>query len=284
MSVESHRRHALDALGTIAIVAAWCGCAGTADVTAPADILWRDDIQASAEPWGFDGIGVEHPIENEVPPSDANGANLSRVADPAGGGGEALRHYATFDAGGSRSQAGIYGDLNTAFGDQAKRPEGVWVAQEWYFPRALDAGGDQACWINLWDWHSIDADRGNRWHTSPGLMLLRDGSMKVRWEWGGPASFNPASADSTLALPVGRWFDVEMHYRWADSPTATLSLWIDGQLALEQRGVQTRAASHATVETYVKFYGSTQGGTPWTPTPSIRYTRNLRVAGERIWR
>ncbi len=29
------------------------GCAGTADVTAPADIPWRDDIQAGAEPWGF---------------------------------------------------------------------------------------------------------------------------------------------------------------------------------------------------------------------------------------
>ncbi|HZY02759.1 MAG TPA: hypothetical protein VFF02_04615 [Anaeromyxobacteraceae bacterium] len=49
-------------------------------------------------------------------------------------------------------------------------------------------------------------------------------------------------------------------------------------------GVQTRAASHQVVETYVKFYGSTQGGTPWVPTPSLRYTRNVRVADGRIWR
>jgi hypothetical protein len=285
MPAQPVRRRDLHALALPAVIATLCGCIGGATADSTPIILWHDDIQVGAEPWGFDGTGVEHPIDTPVAPDDANGANLSRAADPAAGGGHALRHYATFDTGGSRSQAGIYGDVNTAFGDQAKRPEGVWVAQEWYFPQALSASGDPACWINLWDWHSIDADRGNRWHTSPGLMVLRDGSMKVRWEWGGPAgSINPASADSTLALPVGRWFDVEMHYQWVDTPAATLSLWIDGQLALRQSGVQTRAASHAAVETYVKFYGSTQGGTPWSPTPSIRYTRNVRVAGERIWR
>jgi hypothetical protein len=61
-------------------------------------------------------------------------------------------------------------------------------------------------------------------------------------------------------------------------------VWIDGQLALEQSGVQTRDAAHQIVETYLKFYGSTQGHGAWTPTPSLKYTRNVRVAGERIWR
>ncbi|HEU4384422.1 MAG TPA: heparin lyase I family protein [Anaeromyxobacteraceae bacterium] len=267
----------------LAVLCAGCSSPAFDDV-GPAVILWRDDIQIGAEPWGFDGVGLEHPIGTAVAPDDLNGANLSRVIDPLLGAGLALRHFAIFDAGGARSQGGIYGDVNTAFGDQARRPEGVWVAQEWYFPAVLTANGDASCWINLWDWHSIDADRGNRWHTSPGLILARDGSMRARWEWGGPAgAINPPSAYSTIALPVGRWFDVEMHYRWDTSP-ATLSLWIDGQLALQQSGVQTRAPSHQIVETYVKFYGSTQGGTPWSPTPSLRYTRNVRVAGGRIWR
>jgi hypothetical protein len=249
------------------------------------EILWTDSIQSGVDPWGLDGYGVEHPIGTEVTPSDANGANFSVVADPLGGDGLAIRHFATFDTGGSRSQGGLYGDVNTIFGNQAKRPEGIWVAQQWYFPEAIDAGGDAYCWINLWDWHSIDADRGNRWHTSPGLMLARDGSMKVVWEWGGPAnSINPTSEYSTIALPVGRWFDIEMHYVWSDTPTATISLWIDGQLAIEQSGVQTRADSHQVVETYLKFYGSTQGRGPWVPTPSLKYTRNVRVAAERIWR
>jgi hypothetical protein len=262
-------------------------CSGTWRAGAcgtPVNILWTDDIQSCNSPWGFDGIGVEHPIGTEVFPDDANGANLSCVLDPLSGSGYALRHFATFDTGGSRSQAGIYSFANTAFADQAKSAEGVWVAQEWYFPEALDAGGDYAPWINLWDWHSTNAGGGNRWHTSPGLMLCEDGSMRVRWEWGGPANeINPTSDDSTIALPVGEWFDIEMYYQWTTG-TTTLSLWINGELALEQSGVQTRDASHETVEAYIKFYGSTQGGTPWSPTPSIRYTRNVRVAGERIWR
>jgi hypothetical protein len=272
-------------LGWVAAVALFAACSGTDVGNTPGRVLWSDDIQAGAQPWGFDGISVEHPIGTSViPPSDLGGANLSRVVDPLLASAFALRHFATFDDGGSRSQAGIYGDVNTAFGHQARSFEGVWVAQEWYFPEALTASGDPSSWINLWDWHSIDADRGNRWHTSPGLILARDGSMRVRWEWGGPAgSINPASSYSTIALPVGRWFDVEMRYRWDTSPT-TLSLWIDGQLALQQSGVQTRAASHQIVETYVKFYGSTQGGTPWVPTPSLRYTRNVRVADGRIGR
>ncbi|HMA96419.1 MAG TPA: heparin lyase I family protein [Polyangiaceae bacterium] len=247
-------------------------------------ILWSDSIQTGTSPWGLDGFGVEHPIGTEVTANDANGANFSVVADPLGSTGYAIRHFATFDTGGSRSQGGLYGDVNTFFGNQAKKPEGVWVAQEWYFPEALSAGGDASCWINLWDFHSVDANRASRWHTAPGLILARDGSMKVGWEWGGSARINPNSALSSIAMPVGRWFDIEMHYVWSDTPTATITLWIDGQLALQQTGVQTRATSHQFVETYLKFYGSTQGEGAWQPTPSLKYTRNVRVAGERIWR
>jgi hypothetical protein len=207
------------------------------------------------------------------------------VPDPLGGAGSTIRHYATFDTGGSRSQGGLYSDANTVFGQQAKSAKGVWIAQEWYFPQALNANGEAYCWINLWDFHSVDADRSNRWHTSPGLMLAQDGSMRVMFNWGGPAgNINSATNYSTIAMPVGRWFDIEMHYVWADSPTATLSVWIDGKLALEQSGVQTRASSSQIVETYFKFYGSTQGRGTWTPTPSLKYTRNIRIAGERIWR
>jgi hypothetical protein len=250
-------------------------------------ILWRDDIQGTSALLGFDGFGVEHPIGDEVAPADANGANLSRVVNPLPGGGHAMRHFGTFDAGGARAQAGIYGDVNAVFGDQARRPEGVWVAQEWYFPVAIGADDDPWCWLSVWDWHSIDAGtRGNRWHTSPGLLVARDGSMRLELVWGGPAyDINGDGVASTLSMPVGRWFDVEMHYEWVDAPTGSIQVWIDGQLALEQRNVQTRRSTHQVVETYMKFYGSTQGDHgPWVPTPTLKYTRNVRVAGERIWR
>jgi hypothetical protein len=108
--------------------------------------------------------------------------------------------------------------------------------------------------------------------------------MRVKWEWNGPAgALNPDTGLSRLAMPIGRWFDVEMHYTWTTGKT-TVSLWIDGVLALEQSGVTTRAASHTNLETYMKFYGSSNGGTPWSPTPAVRYTRNVRFAGQRIWR
>jgi len=260
---------------------------GGGDGVAPT-ILWHDAIQPGTDPLlGFSGFGVEHPIGTPVTASDASGANLSRVADPAGGGGWAMRHFGVFDAGGARAQAGLYGDANTVFGEQARRPEGVWVAQEWYFPHAVGAESDPYCWLAVWDWHSIDAGtRGNRWHTSPGLLVARDGSMRLELGWGGPAyDINGDAIRSTIAMPVGRWFDVEMHYQWVASRTGTIQVWIDGQLALEQRNVQTRAASHGVVETYMKWYGSTQdAGCAWGPTPVLKYTRNVRVAGERIWR
>jgi len=270
-------------LGITASVAALLGCSGATG--APA-ILWTDDIQGTSEYCGFDGFGVEHPIGTDVTPDDASGANLSRVANPQAGGGFALRHFGTFDAGGSRAQAGIYGDVNTVFGEQAKRPEGVWVAQEWYFPEAIGANDDPYCWLSVWDWHAVDADRGNRWHTSPGLFIARDGSMRLELAWGGPAyAINGEGVASTLAMPVGRWFDIEMHYEWVDTPTGTIQVWIDGELALEQRNVQTRESGNDITETYMKFYGSTQGDHgPWSPTPTLKYTRNVRVAGERIWR
>ena len=248
---------------------------------AGADILWRDSIQTvAAAPWGFDGLGVEHPIGSKVS-SDAAGANLSRVANPLAGGGFALRHFATFDGGGSRSQAGIYGFANDVFSRQAKSNEGIWIAQEWFFPQAITAGGDIVPWINLWDWHSTN-NGGDRWHTCPGLMLAEDGSMRVKWEWG--TSPNPDTGLSSVALPVGQWVDVEMHYKWTTSKNVTLSLWINGALALEQSGVQTANFGHNTVDTYSKFYGSSNGGHAWSPPPSVRYTRNVRISNQRIWR
>jgi hypothetical protein len=257
----------------------------TSEPVRPPKILWSDSIQTKPSPWGFNGVAVQHPVGPEVEPNDANGANLSVVPDPLGGPGLAMRHFATFDAVGSRSQAGIYGDFNTIYAEQAKKPEGVWIAQEWYFPQAIGAQGEEYCWISLWDFHAIVADRSSRWATAPGIFLAQDGSMRVRFGWGIPPEIgNKTTAWSGVPLPVGRWFDVEMHYVWTDTPTGTIMLWIDGQLAVAESGVQTRAPGHQVPETYMKFYGSTQGRGAWTPTPTLKYTRNVRIAGERIWR
>ena len=241
------------------------------------DILWTDGIQAGAADWGFDYVMTECPIGNSVSPSDANGVNISRVADPLGGAGYALRFYTDFSRSdeGARAEVDLLSQANATFSAQAKSAAGIWVAQEWYFPQALSAGSDDYPWMNLWDWHSVGSDR---WHTSPGIMPAKDGSMRVQFVWGGgSAAYNETSGFSSIALPVGRWFNIEMHYTWSTS-TVTLSLWIDGALALEQTVARTRANAHTIVEMNTKSYGSTQGHTQWTPTPTIRYVRNIRFA------
>jgi hypothetical protein len=252
---------------------------GSSPVVSSANILWTDGIQAgTADNWGFDYMMTERPVGTSVTPSDANGANISRVADPLGGAGYALRFYTNFgsSAGGARAEVDLLSQSNTAFAAQAKSAEGIWVAQQWYFPQALSAGNDDYPWLNLWDWHSVSA--GDRWHTSPGVMVAKDGSMKVQFVWGGgSASYNSTTGYSSIAMPVGRWFSVEMHYVWSAS-TVTVSLWIDGALALEQTVARTRADAHTGVEMNIKSYGATQGRTAWTPTPFIRYVRNVRFA------
>jgi len=193
-----------------------------------------------------------------------------------------MRHYGEL-VGSARAQLGIWSFRNSAFGDLVTSGQPVYMAQEWYFPEAISAGGDVYPWLNLWDWHSTDGGT-HRYSTAPGLMLDEDGSMRVYWSWGGDLyRINGISEKSTLSLPVGEWFDIEMKYQWT-SGTTTVSLWINGELALEQSGVQTAQADHTNVETYIKLYGDDAGRTPWSPNPIVKYTRNVRISGERIWR
>jgi len=246
-----------------------------------AGLVWTDSIQSGSPPFGFNDISTEYPIDNEVKASDANGANLSRVLDPLGSGDYAMRFYGALGTGGSRAQLSLWSFGNAAFGDLVTSGQPVYVAQEWYFPEAIDAGGDVWAWLNLWDWHSTAAGGDNRWHTAPGLMLNQDGSMRVAWQWGsGPT---PDSTWSTAPLPVGEWFDIEMRYQWSSNSDVTLQLWVNGSLILQQNNVKTAASNHQNVETYIKLYGDDQGHTPWSPTPVIKYTRNVRVSGQRIW-
>jgi hypothetical protein len=161
----------------------------------------------------------------------------------------------------------------------------VYVAQEWYFPETMDAGGDGWAWLSLLDWHTTN-DGGNRWDTSPGMMLKQDGSMRFQFAWGVAArQLNGHTSDwSNISMPVGEWFDVEMRWQFATSQTATVSVWINGELALEQVGVATAGQGHNVVEFYIKLYGSAEGLTLWSPVGITKYVRNVRISGERIWR
>ena len=254
---------------------------------APVGLIWTDSIQSGGGLYGFDQLGTEHPIGTTVTPSDTNGANLTRVPDPLGGPGYALRQYGVCDEGGARSQLGLYSfsQNQSAFRDLALSGEPVYVAQEIYFPDTIDAGGDGWAWLALLDWHTT-RDGGDRWDTSPGIVLQQDGSMRFQFAWGFLArQVNGSNSDwSSIGMPVGQWFDLEMRWQFASSQTATVSVWINGQLALEQTGVQTAGQGHNVAELYLKLYGSDQGHTPWSPVGITKYVRNVRISGERIWR
>ena len=258
-------------------------CSGS-DRSCNTSILWSDGIDENTAQWGFDWLETAYPIGNtlSVTNNDALGASITRVVDPITGTGSALRLFGQFDAGGSKAQVGIFSFANTAFGNQAKSNDGIYVAQEWLFPQVLSANGDPWSWIDLLDWHSTGIDGADRWHSSPGLILARDGSMHAHFEWGGDAQYiNQDSADSLLAFPVGEWFNIEMYYKWS-ATSADLRMWVNGDLFLEQLNVVTKASSHQNVEMYTKWYGSDQGHTSWSPTPSVRYIRNIRISGSPI--
>src|SRR5690606_30454338 len=142
-----------------------------------------------------------------------------------GGPSYALRHFVNFNnPGGGRSQACLFSFAMPELAAQAASEEGVYVAMEWYFPEVLDGHSHWGAWINLWDWHSTGDWGTNRWHTSPGMFLMQDGSMHfyLAWFFGGGGW----SDLSRAPLPVGRWFDIEMHYTWTTGPT-TIRVWVD---------------------------------------------------------
>ncbi|RLB40162.1 MAG: hypothetical protein DRH30_08835, partial [Deltaproteobacteria bacterium] len=61
-----------------------------------------------------------------------------------------MRFYGALGTGGSRAQLSLWSFDNSAFGDLVTSGQPIYVAQEWYFPEAIDAGGDEWAWLNLW--------------------------------------------------------------------------------------------------------------------------------------
>jgi hypothetical protein len=74
----------------------------------------------------------------------------------------------------------------------------------------------------------------------------------------------------------------EMHYVWSASGTTVLP-WINGDLALQRSGVKTKGSSHKRRDLH-EVLRLVEGGTTWSLRPSVKYMRNVRIAGERIWR
>jgi hypothetical protein len=179
----------------------------------------------------------------------------------------------------------VWSFSNDVFRNLALSGAPVYVAQEWFFPARIHAGGDDWPWLSFLDWHTTSAGGGCRWNTSSGIVLNEDGSMTFELNWGsGPASTNGGGSGwSNIGMPIGEWLDVEMQWQFATGPTATVAAWINGQLALEQTNVVTALLQHSEVEFCMKLYGDDQGHTPRNPSPTVKYVPHVRISGPRIW-
>ena len=235
--------------------------------------LWSDTIQsaASINSCGFNVFAnsTEHPIDTTVAPSDSNGANLSLVTDPLTGSGQVIRHYGLFDAGGARAQTHMSSSSNTPYHD-AIMGTGVYVAEKLYFPSALSGSG----WLNIRDFHSITDVGGDRWDTAPGLLLRSDGSMQFQYDNHGTSQ---TSGWSSIGLPVGEWFWLETFYKFS-SVGFTMSSRINGTEVLSFDGMITEnGTTHTVGETYLKWYGETQGAPAWSPAGATKFVRAVNL-------
>ncbi len=283
-------RTTIAAVGLLAAASLLGGCGGgggaattgispqAASAPPGGTIIWTDDIQNGSPPWGFDLIQCQHSIDTEVACSDANGANVSVVADPAGGTGKAMRHYIVTSGSGGRTQAGVMSLFNSAFATQLANHGEVWIEEEAYFPSMPTPSGNYP-WLSIMDFHSTDSAGDNRWHTNPGLFLCATGIDCSSADTGKLKARNFTDSieagPTTITVPIGRWFKLQVHWVWSTS-AVPITYWIDGVQVL-QITMATRDPLQTAAEWYDKWYGYDQGGA-WSPDPLIRYTRNIRMS------
>jgi hypothetical protein len=225
--------------------------------------------------------GCEHPINGVKITCDAgNGADLSRVPDPAGGLGWAIRHYIIPSDGGGRAQVSTSTVGNPAFATQLANYSEIWIEQEMFIPAPVPSSEGNGSWISIMDFHTSDANGADRWHTNPGLFLC-SGALRcppseagklVARDWKNKI-FGGPTAES---VPVNQWFRLQVHFRWSTSPVP-VTYYINGRQVL-QITLPTKGSGHTALEWYSKLYG----GGKWNPNPLVRYTRNVKFSGSFI--
>ena len=120
----------------------------------------------------------------------------------------------------------------------------------------------------------------------PGASYLNNWmapAMTFAFNWGGEAGqLNNNSDWSNIAMPVGEWFDMEMRLAMCtySARPATLSVWINGQLALQQTGVKTAIAGHPSSRIVYEAVRRRPGAHPLEPDPD----HQVRAQRPHLWR
>ncbi len=229
--------------------------------------LFQDTIQTGTSPWGLTQLRTDAPYGTKTKPQpstdDSLGASITRVPDPAGGDGYALRLYidcATHKSG--RAQVGWYSFSPRDQLYQLLASE-MYVSAEFYIPEEMTGHN----WIVFADWHQVDDNGGSRTHNSPNLGLGANGAFHSSWR-----NWNPGSG-VIGTLPVGEWFHIEGYRKWSTTDTGAMRWWLNGSLIYEITDVQTANENQTHGEMYFKLAGA---GRATSPSPQAWYIRNLR--------
>jgi len=266
------------ATSTDAIVARLAAAVPTpepAPAPVPSTVVWSDNFQTEPDYYKWSFFPVCQNSANSIPSgtlgSDAAGASLSRVRDPAGGTGWAIRHYLDSAAGGYRAQMSLASWTLAPFGTQLAKGE-VWIEQEMYIPAPMPTAGDSDAWLSIQDFHSHGANGENWHHSHPALMLgspvmgRQPGQLVAR-----NFQNNIFSAPTVNTVPLNRWFRLQVHLPWRTT-VVPVKYYIDGTQVV-QINMVTKAIDHVQLEWMSKWYGAGV----WSPRPLIRYTRNVRI-------
>jgi hypothetical protein len=250
-------------------------------------IFWSDELQTGScsSDYGFDewlcelndgGITLFNSCTEALTEGD-NRCNLSRVADPAGGGGWALEQLGDINrTSETRSEAGLYfWSGHSALMSHLNTGTPIFVTQEMYIPSPLPSETGGTPWMSMMDFHSDGT------HTNPGIFYngSGDGTFEPLWnQW----NSDPGFSNAAYPLKTDQWFKVEFEWAWKTSG-ATIRIWIDGDLVLSQAGVRTKGGGDSNPAFYFKLYGTTYNQGTWTPGSAyVMYRRNMTISDGRM--
>jgi hypothetical protein len=244
-------------------------------------LLWASTEQVAGLPCNFTTEWCEYACcgDGEGVCSDANGVNVTRInisseGLPADGGHTyAVRQYVGNDVYPFwRSELGAWTGGNPTLLAHMQTGASTFFIMDVYIPSEITWNGN---FLSIWDFHSSAGGAPIGFHTCPGIML-QNGTPTMRLRSVYAACDNDyENGSSTLSMPWGEWFTLEIEYRYSSS-NGGVSVWINGTLALADTGRNTHPGGD-TPQFYSKIYG--EGLTPLgSPAPLIIYRKNYRAS------
>ena len=156
----------------------------------------------------------------------------------------------------------------------------------WFFiPQLFDVypeGPDRGQgWLNMFQFHSV-RDTGERVHS--GVVLFGRSNPIARTNYfelflSPDFGNNIDPLNSPLAMPIGRWFNVEMRMKCAANGQGVVQVWQDGVQIFNLPNITTNqpdadAHCHWMINAYGQFI---------SPSPTVIYVDDVVISTGRVW-